>query len=159
MAREPRQRKAKAAHGHGTSRRRKDRPGADAAVEAVKPVHDRHGTEHAAEMDPVDSATGRVNTIREPRPASPPDHESSGPKHREPINGSDADHLAQLEATITFPKVEIAASRRPSGIDEAQAFFEFSRRYAASVQPLEGHAPVIDGDTEPEDESEPSASH
>jgi len=72
-----------------------------------------------------------------------------------PLNSSDADALAEAEATLSgsaadfeaasetsdlppisqwiFPKLPIYGPRR-SGFDEAQAFFEFSRRLAALTE-------------------------
>lgn len=130
--------------------------------------------------DGVDSATGYVGIIRDLKSETASNlrqdapNPAAGEGHATAITGNEADHLAQIEAQIrsadveaeaaseempgvpwVFPKFEIPWGRGRSGIDEARAFFEFSRRYATSQQPVEGYAPLFDGSTsEPDSQTQ-----
>lgn len=140
-----------------------DQEQADSAVEPEERVSksdDRSESGGAGvPMEKIDSATGYVDSISH----------GYAPlySHAEPITSGDTDHLAEIEAGIAntgsvdieaaseemaapqeltaqqspwiFPKLEIPATRRRSGIDEAQAFFEFTRRFAAPQQQQEEH--------------------
>ncbi|MBO2521638.1 MAG: hypothetical protein LOD85_02885 [Clostridia bacterium] len=88
---------------------------------------------------------------------SPPPAGSGGEAEAPPagaLNSSDADAVAQVQALLdageteieaaseelgaapgqwVFPSVEVRAARR-SGVEEAQAFFDFSRRLAAELR-------------------------